>query len=67
MRYMESLSVLEIVLPEELAAGSLRLRVGARGDQATLRRVLEIGGTLRPVPGLDALTFALVPRGLPAQ
>jgi len=66
MRYLESLSLLETVFPEELADGSLRLRVGARGDESTLRRVLELGGLLRPVPGIDPLTFALIPRGSPA-
>jgi hypothetical protein len=59
MRYMESLSTLESVMPEEFADGVLRLRVAARGGEPALRRVLALGESLVPVPGAATLTFAL--------
>lgn len=61
MRYMESLSVLESVVPEELADGALRIRLAARGGEPALRRMLGLGELLRPVAGADPLTFTLVP------
>jgi hypothetical protein len=61
MRYMESLSVLESVAPEELADGSLRLRVAARGGESALRRVLGLGEFFVPASGADPLTFTLNP------
>ncbi|HSG65407.1 MAG TPA: hypothetical protein VLD39_10415, partial [Gammaproteobacteria bacterium] len=61
MRYMESLSVLDSVIPAELAQGTLRLRVAARGDDFALRRVLELGQVLAPAAGDDGLTFTLRP------
>jgi len=61
MRYMESLSVLESVVPEEMDDGSLRLRVAARGGESALRRVLGLGDLLSPATGVDSLTFTLKP------
>ncbi len=60
MQYLESLSVLENVEPEELVAGSLRVRVAARGGEFALRRVLELGELLQPAAG-DELTYSLAP------
>lgn len=61
MRYMESLSVLDSVVPDELADGTLQLRVAARGGDFALRRVLGLGQILTPVAGTETLTFALRP------
>ncbi len=61
MRYMESLSMLGSVMPEGLADGALQLRVAARGGEAGLRRILGLGGLLRPAAGTDTLTFTLDP------
>lgn len=61
MRYMESLSVLDSVVPEQLADGTLRLRVAARGGDFALRRLFGLGQLLVPAAGPDALTFALSP------
>lgn len=61
MRYMESLSVLDSVVPDELADGTLRLRVAARGGDSALQRVLGLGQVLRPVAGDGGLTFTLGP------
>ncbi len=58
MQYLESLSLLEAVEPEELVEGSLRVRVAARGGEFALRRVLELGQVLRPAAGGD-LTYTL--------
>ena len=60
MRYLESLSLLEAVEPEELVEGSLRVRVAARGGEFALRRVLELGELLQPTPG-NELTYSLAP------
>lgn len=60
MQYLESLSLLEEVEPEELVDGSLRVRVAARGGEFALRRVLELGGLLRPAAGGE-LTYTLAP------
>lgn len=62
MRYLEGSSLLEAVDVEGFERGTLRLRVRARGDAATLQRVLSLGGVLSPVSvgaaaGSDALLF----------
>lgn len=59
MRYLESLSLLELVAPTELSGEALRLRVAARGGDGTLQNILGLGNVLRPVPGRDQLTFTL--------
>lgn len=61
MRYMESLSVLDSVVPDQLGDGTLRLRVAARGGDFALRRVLGLGQILTPVAGDGGLTFTLGP------
>jgi uncharacterized protein len=48
MRYLENSSMLEAVEVEAFERGTLRLRVDARGDDATLQRVLSLGGVLSP-------------------
>ncbi|NNC64587.1 MAG: DUF2066 domain-containing protein [Gammaproteobacteria bacterium] len=60
MQYLESLSLLEAIEPEELVGGSLRVRVAARGGEFALRRVLELGELLQPTVG-DELTYTLAP------
>ena len=60
MQYLESLSVLEGVQPEEFVDGSLRVRVAARGGEFALRRVLELGELLQPAVGVE-LTYTLAP------
>jgi len=59
MQYLESLSLLEAVEPAELADGSLRVQVAARGGEFALRRVFDLGELLQPTG--DDLTYSLVP------
>lgn len=59
MQYLESLSLLEAVEPEELVDGALRVRVAARGGEFALRRVLGLGGLLQRAD--DDLTYTLSP------
>jgi hypothetical protein len=63
MSYLERQSVLERVDIESFAAGTLNLRVAARGDARVLGRVLALGGVLRPAAvGADSgpLVFEVV-------
>jgi len=60
MRYLESLSLLEAVEPEELLDGALRVRVAARGGEFALRRVFELSELLQPTAN-DELTYTLAP------
>lgn len=48
MSYLESQSVLQNVDVEALEGGVLTLRAAARGDAEVVRRVLALGGVLRP-------------------
>jgi uncharacterized protein len=62
MHYLEGSSLLDAVDMEAWERGTLRLRVHARGDAATLQRVLSLGGVLSPAgaggsAGGDALLF----------
>jgi hypothetical protein len=59
MGYLESLSVLELVAPVELADEALHLQVAARGGESALQNILGLGNVLRPMPGRPQLTFAL--------
>ncbi len=61
MQYLESLSLLEVVEPEELVDGSLRVRVAARGGEFALRRVLDLGELLQPAVAGEELTYMLAP------
>lgn len=65
--YLERQSILETVDVESFSAGTLILRVAARGDPRVLGRVLALGGVLRPVPGAEGgpLVFELTQRGAP--
>lgn len=51
MRYLESLSMLESVDPEEFVDGALSIRVNARGGAVVLERVLGLSTTLTPTSG----------------
>jgi len=59
MRYLESLSVLQSIVPDAFERGSLRLRVEARGGEPALRRVFGLGELLEPTASADALTYSL--------
>ena len=52
LEYLQSVSVIESasVNVESWSRGSLLIRLAARGDDAALRQVLELGGRLRAVP-----------------
>lgn len=54
MSYLDSLSVLQSVDVETFDAGTLRLRVRARGDARVIERVLALGGVLSPARAGDA-------------
>ena len=50
MSYLESLSVLQTVQPEQLVGTELTLRVEARGGAVVLNRVLALGDVLTRSP-----------------
>ncbi len=57
--YLESLSIVEAVVPEAVAAdGEVRFRIVARGDDDQLRQLLRLGGELVAVPSGPADPFA---------
>jgi hypothetical protein len=63
--YLQSVSVIDAasVNVESWSQGSLLIRLAARGDDAALRQVLELGGVLRavPEPGAGVAPGAVVP------
>ena len=64
LSYLERQSVLESVDVESFNAGTLSLRVAARGDAGVLERVFALGGVLRPAfGGAGSLSFELVEGG----
>lgn len=62
IRAVESVSVVRGVAVGEVTAGAVELRVTVRGDAASLRRAMALGGHLAPMEGAgDRLVIQLRP------
>jgi hypothetical protein len=55
--YLESVSIVESVYPEELAGDELLLRITARGDDARLAQILTLDGQLLADQSVAGLVF----------